>query len=165
MGSRGSGSGKSAGGAASIISQLNGEPSFEKMKLSRQLNYTDIPFETPEIEPGKPTKDSEKEFNEAFRQAQSVVRTQGWQTDFALQRMQKVNNTFDTADYSPQALKGIQAKINSNRSHIGLQVRFNTITPEKATIKTQALSMVQKTLNSTIRKQREYDKRLQKKGK
>ena len=164
MGNKGASSGKaSGGGAKSIISQLNGNPSIEKRKLSRQLSYTDIPFETPELEPGKPTKDSDREFNESFRQAKEIVRAQGWQTDFALQRMQKVNKTFDIEDYSPQALKGIQSRINSNRSQIGLKVRFNTITPEEATIRTQALSMVQKTLNNTVRKQREYDKRLKKK--
>lgn len=144
MGSRGSGSGKSSGGGANSTSQAR--------------SWEDVSFEEPILSPLAPTKAAEREFRASYRQAREISESGMGTDNWALQTFRDDTNPDFTKEYSVQTLRGIQQQINSERTQIKRSVKFKLITPEQALTRTDALAAMQRTLNNTIKRQREQRK-------
>lgn len=150
MGSRGGASGKSSGkssgGGANNASQTK--------------SWEDVMFEEPVLSPLKPTKAAEKEFRTSYRQARGISESGMGTDNWVLQTFRDDTNPDFTKEYSVQTLRGIQQQINFEKSHIKHSVKFGVITPEQALTRTEALAAMQRTLNNTIKRQREIKKGL-----
>lgn len=97
------------------------------------------------LEPGKPTKVSDEAFKYIFRNAKKLARDGRTDVDMIAGGFNYKGD--DTPVLSLQALRGIQARINSQKSEIQLDVELGVISKEEGKMEMQALEIVQRTLN------------------
>ena len=108
----------------------------------------------PVLDPIKPTKNAEDAFKHIYYSARKLVKN-GENAD----KIDTIAGGFnykgdDTPVLSLQALKGIQAKINSTKSDIGLDVELGVITKEQGESELKALMIVQRTLNAKVKERK-----------
>lgn len=109
----------------------------------RNTAPTEFKYDEPVLEPLKPTQYAREIFDNNYREARQMAKRWG-NEPFGLQNLywDEWQKTM-----SKQALRGVQALINSEAKNIDLDVEFGVLTPEEAQQRRIALNAVQRTLN------------------
>jgi hypothetical protein len=102
----------------------------------------------PVIEASKPTKNAEEAFKYIYTTARNLIK-RGDDTDTIAGGFNYKGD--DTPALSTQALKGIQAKINSERNNLKMDLQLGISSKEEIDRKTKALDIVQRTLNDKVK--------------
>lgn len=96
------------------------------------------------LEASKPTKNAEEAFKYIYTTARKLIR-RGDDADTIAGGFNYKGD--DTPALSIQALKGIQAKINSERNNLKMDLQLGISSKEEVDTKMKALDIVQRTLN------------------
>ena len=110
---------------------------------NRNTTPAEFKYDEPVLEPLKPTRYAREIFDENYREARQMAKRWG-NEPFGLQNLYWND---EQLAMSKQALRGVQALINSEARNIDLDVEFGVLTPEEAEQRRVALNAVQRTLN------------------